>query len=61
MITAERPSHECREYMFGMGGLARLCESNTVFRAITVRTKAAKWMPAWVSFSVFLRVVRKPR
>lgn len=60
-MTADRPNHECNEYMFGMGTSGKLCESNTVMRAITVNMNAPMCTAACVIFNAFLCVERKPR
>ena len=70
-MTVSRPIQECRLYIFGCGQTspcvfgslqgARLCESNTAFKAIIVNRKTEIIIPAWINFNFRFRSLRNMR
>lgn len=61
ITTADNPIQEWSEYIFGIGFSAKLCESNTAIRAITVQKKARACIVACEILSDLFRCCRNPR
>ncbi len=57
--TADKPTHECKEYIFGIGLIGLLCESKTAFKAIEAKINTAKWIMPCKIFTYNLVVVLK--
>lgn len=60
-MTADKPTHECNEYKFGIGVTARTCESYTAHEANTISNIIAPNIEACVIFKLRLLTKRKPR
>ena len=60
-MTAERPTHECKLYMLGIGVLGLLCESNTAFNATEAKTSTDICMMPCRILTLSFVVVRRIR
>lgn len=50
-ITTTKPNHECKLYKLGIGGVAKLCESNTAFNATIANINANICIKACATFT----------